>query len=87
MRYLVTIERLAARAHAMGGDSAAVAAEADAFLASVREAVSLDPHRYTFEDPHTLAPIPAFRWKDEDFAERRRRSFELLGRLVAVAGG
>jgi hypothetical protein len=84
-RYLATLEHLIDHARAGGGDEAGkVADEAERFLESIRSAVSPDPRHHTFEEPHSLEPVPAFRWQAADFAQRRERSFELVRKLAAL---
>jgi hypothetical protein len=82
-RYLVTIEHLVARLR-NNADAAGARARAQEFLDSVRAVVARDPHRYSFEDPRTLEPIPAFQWNAADFATRRHTSFELLRELSTL---
>ena len=83
LRYLATIERLVARLRSRP-QALETCTRADAFLESVRAAIARDPHRYTFEDPRTLEPSPAFQWTAADFAARRHTSFELVRELSSL---
>ena len=87
-RYLATIERLAARARALGAPAAqAAAAAAEQHLAGIRQSVDRDVRHYTFEDPHTFAPQPQDGWDAARFEATRRQSVEVLQQLLAALPG
>lgn len=83
-RYLVTLEALVERARREGSrDAKRSAEEAADFLGKLRASISPDAHRYAFEDPKTLEPVPADGWDEARFEATRRRSFELVRTLAA----
>jgi hypothetical protein len=82
-KYLVTLEHLAAKAHADGSAAQrSVADDADAFLTEVRGGVDRDVQKYLFEAPRTYEPHGESGWDAARFASTRARSADLLQRFI-----
>jgi hypothetical protein len=85
--YLATISALASRAGASGKpEAAALAAEAERFLAGIRGAVQKDVRHYEFENPSTFEPAPQDGWDVSKFESLKRQEIDLLKRLSAIVG-
>jgi len=84
-RYLVTIERLSAKARTLDTPAAkAAVADADQLLDSVRGSVDRDVRHYKFEDPKTLEPQPQDGWDAAKFDATRKQSVAVLKKLLAA---
>ena len=85
VRYLVTIDALAADAEHASSDAArAAAAEARTFLDEVRKQVGPDLRHYTFERSHTCEPAPGGGWDVARFEHTRERAVEIVHHLLAA---
>ena len=84
-RYLVTIERLSAKARTLDTPAAkAAVADADQLLDGVRSSVDRDVRHYKFEDPKTMEPQPQDGWDAAKFDATRKQSVAVLKKLLAA---
>jgi hypothetical protein len=83
VKYLVTIEALAAQARASGdAGQRAAAGDAEHFLAALRADVDPDARHYLFEDERTFEPVPVDDWDARKFEATREQAVEILKRLL-----